>query len=431
MAQRYQGGILGVGFNPLQAPNAPTIGAATAGNQTVSVAFTAPANVGGSAISTYAVRVSPGNFSATGSASPISVSGLTNNTAYTFSVAALNSYGPSPYSGTVSATPVAPPLIQDLFSTTLYTGNTVNFSGGGQTITTGLNMSSRGGLVWCKSRSATGNNVLCAVSNNIGLYSNLTNQKFNGSLSLATYYLGATSTGFNLPADNNVSINTSGVTYASWSFCKNQKFFDIVTYSGTGSPQTINHNLGIAPGFIIIKRYNTVGGWPVYHRSLGNSTAMFLNNTLAASNFVGAEWWNNTSPTSTQFTVGTNDAVNNSGDNQYIAFLFAHDAAATGFIQCGSFSTTGQVTLGWEPQWLLMKSVSDEGSYTGYWRIFDNKRGVVVGDDKQLFPNNDFAEDSIYYATAVQFNSTGFLVESQGSYGTSTIYVAIRNGPMS
>lgn len=109
MAQRYQGGILGVGFNPLQAPNAPTIGTATKGNALASVTFTAPANVGGSAITSYAAQSNPGAIGATGSASPITVSGLTNDTAYTFQVTALNSYGPSPASGASnSVTPTAP-----------------------------------------------------------------------------------------------------------------------------------------------------------------------------------------------------------------------------------------------------------------------------------------------------------------------------------
>lgn len=99
MANRYQGGILGVGFNPLRAPNAPTIGTATPLTATTaSVAFTAPANVGGSAITSYAVQSTPGGIGASGASSPITVSGLTTGTAYTFRVTALNSYGPSPAS---------------------------------------------------------------------------------------------------------------------------------------------------------------------------------------------------------------------------------------------------------------------------------------------------------------------------------------------
>ena len=109
MSKRYQGGVLGVGFNPLQAPNAPTAVTATGGDTTASVAFTAPANVGGSAITGYTVQSNPGAVAATGSASPITVSGLTNGTAYTFNVWALNTYGPSPAGGpSGSVTPAAP-----------------------------------------------------------------------------------------------------------------------------------------------------------------------------------------------------------------------------------------------------------------------------------------------------------------------------------
>ena len=99
MSQRYQGGVLGVGFNPLQAPNAPTIGTATAGgNNCASVPFTAPANVGGSAITGYTYQSSPAGFSGAAAGSPFAVTGLSNGTSYTFGVFALNSYGPSPIS---------------------------------------------------------------------------------------------------------------------------------------------------------------------------------------------------------------------------------------------------------------------------------------------------------------------------------------------
>lgn len=109
MSKRYQGGVLGVGFNPLRAPNAPTSVTGTAGDQQVSVAFTAPANIGGSAISSYVALSNPGNFSATGGSSPVTVTGLTNGTAYTFQVTALNSYGPSPISSaSASVTPAVP-----------------------------------------------------------------------------------------------------------------------------------------------------------------------------------------------------------------------------------------------------------------------------------------------------------------------------------
>ena len=118
MSKRYQGGVLGVGFNPLHAPNAPTIGTATAGDTTASVAFTAPANVGGSAITSYAVQSDPGGIGASGASSPITVSGLTNCTSYTFRATALNSYGPSPASAASnSVTPIVPTVGQDAYTT--------------------------------------------------------------------------------------------------------------------------------------------------------------------------------------------------------------------------------------------------------------------------------------------------------------------------
>lgn len=102
------GGFISASYDPLKTPNAPTIGTATSASGTsVSVAFTAPANIGGSAITSYTV-FSSGGQTATGSASPVIVTGLTTGTAYTFTVLATNSYGSSPVSASSnSATPVA------------------------------------------------------------------------------------------------------------------------------------------------------------------------------------------------------------------------------------------------------------------------------------------------------------------------------------
>ncbi len=74
-------------------PGAPTIGTAIAGNAQATVSFTAPVSSGGAAITSYTVTSSPGGFTGTGAASPITVTGLTNGTAYTFTVTATNSAG--------------------------------------------------------------------------------------------------------------------------------------------------------------------------------------------------------------------------------------------------------------------------------------------------------------------------------------------------
>jgi len=112
MSMRYQAGIVLPGYNALKVANAPTIGTATAGSGQVSVAFTAPADIGGGAISSYTVVSTPGNFTTTGASSPLVVLGLTPGTAYTFKVVATNAFGPSyPSGASNSATPPIPPTV--------------------------------------------------------------------------------------------------------------------------------------------------------------------------------------------------------------------------------------------------------------------------------------------------------------------------------
>jgi hypothetical protein len=99
-------------------PGAPTSVIATAGNTQASVSFTAPASNGGFAIISYTVTSSPGNFTATGSSSPLTVTGLTNGIGYTFTVTATTSLGTGPASSASSSVtpyvPVAPSTVEYL-----------------------------------------------------------------------------------------------------------------------------------------------------------------------------------------------------------------------------------------------------------------------------------------------------------------------------
>jgi hypothetical protein len=421
MSQRYQGGILGVGFNPLQAPNAPTIGTATAGNQNVSVAFTAPANVGGSAISSYRVLANPGGIGATGSSSPVTVSGLINGTTYTFSLAAVNSYGFSPYSGTVSGTPVAPSYVENVFSTWLYTG-----TGSAITITNGIDLAGKGGMVWVKDRtSAYQARIVDTVRGATnGLIPSATNATVVDDSITAL-----NSNGFTV--GNTLNSNGSGDNYASWTFREAPKFFDVVTWTGNGATlQTINHNLGVAPGMLVIKCTSATGSWYVYHRSTGQDSWLSLNATDAVSTNANGNW----NVTSTTFDARNWYNANVPGAT-YVAYLYAHDAGGFGdlgtdsIISCGSYTTdgggNGSVTLGWEPQWILAKNASTTGS----WVMFDNMRGMPVApaDARFMLANTNQAESAWGVCAP---NATGFTLNSMAGASQTVIYIAIRRGPM-
>jgi hypothetical protein len=329
--------------------------------------------------------------------------------------------------------PKPPIYIEDYFSTYLYTGN-----GGTQTITNGINLSANDGMVWIKCRSLAGeNNVLLSKTVNSGArYYWLFSDGFGGASSSNSggTYFNQLSTGFTVGPDSFSQINGNGQTFASWTFRKASRFFDTQTWTGTGSARTIAHSLGVVPGCIIVKRTDTFGdNWQVYHRSNANTQYMELNTTAAVA--TGTTRWNSTTPTSSVFTVGTDASVNASG-GAYVAYLFAHDAASDGIIQCGSLTfPTGtsqvEVNLGWEPQWLLVKSVDTADN----WYIFDNMRGMGASNVfKDLRANTSASEADLGNATYPDnITSTGFSLNG-GYFGVGTntkfIYIAIRRGPM-
>jgi len=322
-----------------------------------------------------------------------------------------------------SGVAVVPNFIEEVFSCFLYTG-----TGATQTITNNIDLSTKGGLTWIKGRSgATGHRLTdTARGATKSIASNSTAAEATESTGLTAFG----TTGFTIGAD--ADYNTSADTYVSWTFREQPKFFDVVTYSGdANSSQIISHNLGAVPGCMIIRPINAVGDWPVYHRSMGNTSTMWLNQTGGINTQL--KWWNNTSPTATQFTVGNDSDVNASG-RTYVAYLFAHDAGGFGtagtdnVISCGSFTTNGSgvatVSLGYEPQWVLIKRTDDVDS----WYISDNMRGLAVsGNQPNLIPDGSYAE--LVGGYNAYPNATGFTA-NVGIGSSSFIYIAIRRGPM-
>jgi hypothetical protein len=317
-------------------------------------------------------------------------------------------------------------FIENLFQTWLYTGN-----GSTQTITTGIDLAGKGGMLWIKNRSSATNNIVNDTARGAGknLMTNSTSAEFTNTDNVSAL----SSTGFSVGVDSNTN-GTAGNLYASWTFRKQPKFFDVVTWTGDGTnPRQISHNLGSVPGCIIVKSTTRAENWTVYHRSLGNTGRIALNTTAAAVTGTGV--WASTTPTSTTFTVSADNLVNFSGDG-YVAYLFAHDAGGFGLtgtdnvISCGSLTSTSgvvTVTLGYEPQWLLIKNASNIDS----WYLYDTMRGMSLTNDFYLFPNRSDAEGN-FGASYVKPTATGFTWDSSafGASGETYIYIAIRRGPM-
>jgi hypothetical protein len=320
--------------------------------------------------------------------------------------------------------------IEDVFSCFLYTGN-----GTTQTITNGIDLSTKGGLVWGKDRKRAADHSLYDTARGVSNYITTDSAGANVAEPAGRGVTGFNTTGFSLGTDSSGSTNDTNQSYVSWTFREQPKFFDIVTWTGTGVARTIAHNLGSVPGCIIVKCIDgpaSTQPWAVYHRSTGNTQALFLNLTQVPD--VATNYWNDTTPTSTVFSLGASASVNNN-TSTYIAYLFAHDAGGFGLtgtdnvISCGSFNynTFPQtVTLGYEPQWLMVKQTDGVGD----WIMFDNMRGFTAnsggGAGKRLLANTSGAEtanDGLYYGSATGFNLN---LPAYGNY----IYIAIRRGPM-
>lgn len=262
--------------------------------------------------------------------------------------------------------------------TTLYTGTNA-----ARDIETGQNLAG-GGLVWIKARNAATDHQLFDTERGVGawLESNTSLAEQSASGQLTTF----NSNGFSL---GNGNPNSGSSTYAAWSFLQKAGFMDIVEYSGDESAQTLSHNLGVVPGMMLTKRTDNSEPWYVYHKDLGETKYLALNTTAAAVTGTGA--WNDTAPTSSQFTIGTDSS--DLGTDNFITYLFAHNPSQG--IECGSFTTDGSALatvsgLAFSPKFVLLKVTDD----TSAWYMFDTERGWGAGNDAQLNADTSAAEST-------------------------------------
>ena len=320
--------------------------------------------------------------------------------------------------------------VEEVFQTTLYKGNAST-----QNIVNGLDLSGEGGMVYIKCRSAAeygavydtarGQSKVIYTALTSGQASNSDLSSFNNNGFSLSYTYGQT--------------NTNNRDYVAWSFRKQEKFFDVVTYTGDGTTgRSVAHNLGSVPGMIWIKNLSSES-WVVYHRGIGNTKSVTLNTTAAAD--TSSAYWNNTNPTSTHFTLGNAGGPRNENGVCYVAYLFAHDEQEYGedsdeaIIKCGSYtgntSSKPNINLGFEPQWVMIKCTT----HSENWIILDSMRGIVTPDssgtgaDARLLADSGNAEVTSSSTSYIKLHANGFELTGTGgeinAASREYMYVAI------
>ena len=181
-----------------------------------------------------------------------------------------------------------------------------------------------------------------------------------------------------------------------------------MTYTGTGVARTVPHGLGKIPTLIIVKCLTTAQSWVCYFPALGATRAVFLDLTSAAVTNTG--YWNDTAPTSTQFTVGNFSNVNALGDD-YVAYIFTDSSIFKVFSYIGNGNADGPfVNLGARP--LSIPLFKDVDATVG-WYNFDSARNPFNLITRFAQPNVNSAETT--GSGSWSFHSNGFKLQQSAA----------------
>tara|TARA_Y100000114_G_scaffold155663_1_gene180414 strand:+ start:25 stop:2997 length:2973 start_codon:yes stop_codon:yes gene_type:complete len=244
-------------------------------------------------------------------------------------------------------------------------------------------------------------------------------------------------------ADGNTNYNASSENYVAWTWKAGNQWqlntngsinstinantgngFSIVKYVGTGSATTVGHGLSSAPEMIIVKNLsNSHSGnahWAVYNTTVGATKVIYLNRNNAEG--TSSAFWNDTAPTTSVFSIGTDNDVNVDGED-FIAYCWH---SVSGYSKIGTYtgnSSTRSITgVGFQPDWLMIKQTNA----ANHWRIFDSARGL--GNPQTLFASLDSQEDN-ESNTVSSFDSDGWTMGSQqgvNDNGDTYIYMAFK-----
>ena len=326
------------------------------------------------------------------------------------------------------------------FKTIEYTGNqsTLSISGVGF----------KSDLIWLKETSGTDRHVL--IDTIRGEDSQISTNSADAATTFGSNFESFDTDGFTL--GDATETNGNGETYAAWCWKAGNEWqlntdgainstinantgngFSIVRYHGTGSTTTVGHGLGAVPEWIIVKNLsNNHSGnahWAVYHKGIGETKVIYLNRTNAVG--TSNAFWNDTAPTSTVFSIGTDNDVNVDGED-FIAYCWD---SVSNFSSIGSYTGNGSagqtITTGFKPDWVLIKSTVG----TANWHLYDTVRNRGLNQFVQ--PNNTDAQEEHIGNTNphLEMTSTGFSITADGvTQGNNTngnlyIYAAFAMNP--
>jgi hypothetical protein len=202
------------------------------------------------------------------------------------------------------------------------------------------------------------------------------------------------------------NVTPSSTTILNYFFRRAPGFFDVVAYTGTGSNQTVSHNLGVAPELLIVKSRSDNDEWIIYSNALTSGYSLYLPSVAAETLFTNA--WQSPAVDSTNFYLGTHVLTNRSSGS-FIAYMFA---TVPGISKVGSYNGTGSaqdINCGFTSgaRFVLIKASKNRN---GDWYLWDSERGIVAGNDPYLLLNSAVAQ-----ATTTDYIdplSSGFTITS-------------------
>ena len=198
-------------------------------------------------------------------------------------------------------------------------------------------------------------------------------------------------------------ITDTNASFHAYMWKRAKGYMDVVCYSGASSASTVPHSLSVIPEMIWTKYRNGAVNWAVYHSGIGNTKHLVLNDVSAQIG--GINYWNNTTPTDTHFTVGT-DGETGHHAGIYIAYLFA---TLDGISKVGSFVGNGSsqtISCGFSAgsRFILIKRTDAVGD----WFFWDSVRGIVAGNDPHFSLNTTATH--VTTDDSVDPHNSGFIV---------------------